>query len=203
MCSSDLDYDGLQTMVRWQNEKALVSLSYTLSKATNTTEPNGNGPNPNDFNQLGEEERGPSILDQRHRAVLTATYRFPYDVTVGTVSSLASARPYNATTGIDNNGDGSNNDRPVIGGAVVGRTTFRGTPLYDTAVFAEARIRMAARSVTLRVEGFNVFNHANILGRIGIYGDAAAPNPAFGTPNTGVANLDPARMFQFEVRFNF
>ena len=28
------DYDGLQTMLRWQNERSFVSVSYTLSKAT-------------------------------------------------------------------------------------------------------------------------------------------------------------------------
>ncbi len=79
------DYDGLQTMVRWQNERSFLSVSYTLSKATNTTEPNGNGAGQNDFNQLGEAERGPSLLDQRHRAVIFGSYRLPLDITVGTV----------------------------------------------------------------------------------------------------------------------
>ena len=200
----EADYDALQTVARWQTSRAWLSISYTLSKATNTTELNGNAAGPNDFNQLGETERGPSILDQRHRAVISASYRFPSDITLGTVSSLASARPYNATTGIDNNGDGVNNDRPVIDGRVTSRYSFRGTPLYETSIFAEGRIRLHAdRSLTLRAECFNVFNHANILGRIGIYGDAATPSPTFGTPNTGIANLDPARMVQFQVKFNF
>ena len=176
---------------------------YTLAKATNTTEPNGNGPGPNDFNQLGEEERGPSILDQRHRAVVTAMYEFPYQVTIGTVSQMASARPFNATTGVDNNGDGSNNDRPVVGHEVVGKTAFRGTGIYDTSVFAETRIPLHTASLTLRVETFNVFNHANILGRVGVYGNGAEPNAAFGTPSTGMANLDPGRMFQFQARLGF
>ncbi len=199
------DYDGLQTMMRWHSERALLSVSYTLSSATNTTEPNGNGAGPNDFNisQLGETERAPSIVDQRHRAVIAASYRLPYNLTLGTVNQLASARAYNATTGVDNNGDGVNNDRPVINGQVVGRYAFRGTPLYDTSVFAEGRILMAGRSLTLRVEGFNVFNHANILGRIGTYGDQRTPAATFGTPSTGLANLDPARMVQFMVRASF
>ena len=197
------DYDGLQTLVRWQHAHAFASVSYTLSKATNTTEPNGNGFGPNDFNQLGEEERGPSIVDQRHRAVITASYEFPHAITVGTVSSLASARPFNATTGVDNNGDGSTNDRPVIDGVVVGRAAFRGTPLYDTSVFLEGGLRHHGRRLVLRAEVFNVFNHANVLGRIGVYGNAAAPNASFGTPNTGLANLDPARMVQFEARLQF
>lgn len=197
------DYDGLETMVRWQNPRVFLSASYTLSKATNTTEPNGNGPGPNDFNQIGEQERGPSILDQRHRAVLTASYRFPFDLTVGTVNQLASARPFNATTGVDNNGDGSNNDRPVIDGAVVSRAAFRGTPTYDTSIFAEWRVAMSGRSATLRLEGFNLFNHANILGWSGVYGNGATPNASFGLPATGLSNVDPARMFQFSVRYQF
>jgi hypothetical protein len=197
------DYDGLQTSLRWTGTRGQLSASYTLSKATNTTEPNGNGPGPNDFNQLLEEERGPSILDQRHRAVISAVVRLPYDVTAGTISQLASARPFNATTGVDNNGDGNSNDRPVIDGAVVGRTAFRGSALYDTSVFAERRIGLGGRAVLLRVEAFNVFNNANVLGRIGVYGNGPTPNATFGTPNTGLANLDPGRMIQLQARLTF
>ena len=56
-----------------------AAVSYTLSKATNTTEPDGNGIGPNDPNllRLGEDERGPSVVDQRHRAVITFLYHFP------------------------------------------------------------------------------------------------------------------------------
>ena len=71
------DYDGLQTQVSYRgNPKIYAALSYTLSKATNTTEPDGNGIGPNDANiaRLGEEERGPSVVDQRHRAVITFSY---------------------------------------------------------------------------------------------------------------------------------
>jgi len=198
------DYDGLQTMLRWQNDRAYVSVSYTLSKATNTTEPDGNAAGPNDFNQLGEVERGPSILDQRHRAVISGSYRFPYNVTLGTVTSLASSRPFNATTGTDNNGDGNNNDRPVIDGSVAGRYAFRGTNIYDVSLFGEVRVPLVqAQSVTLRVEGFNVFNRANVLGRNGTYGNGSAPLSTFGTALPGLSNLEPGRMLQFEVRWNF
>lgn len=197
------DYDGLQTTARWRNERAFASVSYTLSKATNTTEPDGNAAAQNDFNQLGEEERGPSILDQRHRSVFTFTYRLPYDITVGTISQFASARPFNATTGVDNNGDGNNNDRPVINGQVVGRYAFRGTPTSEVALFGEGKLLTGQRNATLRVEAFNLFNHANILGRNGTYGDTATPLPTFGLALAGLANVDPGRMLQFHVRFNF
>src|SRR5262249_39977724 len=110
------DYDGLQTPIVYRGHPRIyASLSYTLAKATNTFEPDGNGINPNQgiITRLGEEERGPSVVDQRHRGVLTFSYRFPFDITAGTLTMLASSRPFSATTGVDNNGDGANNDRPV------------------------------------------------------------------------------------------
>ncbi|HEX9368049.1 MAG TPA: hypothetical protein VF921_15570, partial [Vicinamibacterales bacterium] len=167
------DYDGLQTTIGYRGGRKLnASLSYTLSKATNTSEPDGNGINPNEANiaALGEQERGPSLLDQRHRAVLNVSYRLPFNITAGTVSQFASPRPFNSTTGVDNNGDRANNDRPVINGVVVGKSAFRGTTISDVSLFAEGRLKMSGRTVLLRVEGFNVFNHANIFARNATYG---------------------------------
>jgi outer membrane receptor protein involved in Fe transport len=197
------DYDGLQTMARWQGARGFASVSYTLSKATNTTEPDGNGAAQSDFNQLGEEERGPSLLDQRHRAVIALAYRAPFNITAGSVMQFASARPFNPTIGVDNNGDGNNNDRPVLDGALAGRYSFRGTPTSDVALFAEGGVKMAGRSLLLRIEGFNVFNHPNILGRNGTYGDTATPLPTFGHALPGLPNVDPGRMVQFEAKLVF
>jgi hypothetical protein len=210
------DYDGLQTQLTYRgNSRLYAALSYTLSKATNTTEPDGNGISPNDGNiaRLGEVERGPSLLDQRHRAVFLASYRLPLNITAGTLTQLASARPFNATTGVDNNGDGLNNDRPVINGAVMGKSAFRGTPTADFGIFLEDRIRLKERAaIVLRIEGFNLLNHGNFLGRgQTTYGDTGTPNPTFGqvasVSGSGAlpafANVDPPRMFQLQVRFVF
>jgi Carboxypeptidase regulatory-like domain/TonB dependent receptor-like, beta-barrel len=210
------DYDGLQTQITYRGHaKIFAALSYTFAKAPNTTEPDGNGIAPNDANlaRLGEEERGPSLLDQHHRAVITFTYQLPYDITAGTVTQLTSARPFNATTGVDNNGDGANNDRPVIDSHVIAKSAFRGTGTQEVAVFVEKRIRPAHHTILLRVEGFNLFNHGNILGRAQtVYGDTGTPNPTFGqlvsTPTAtnalpSLANIDPPRTFQFQARFLF
>jgi hypothetical protein len=211
------DYDGLQTQVNYRgNSRMYASLSYTLSKATNTTEPDGNGigPNENNIAQLGEIERGPSVVDQRHRGVITFSYQFPFNFTAGTLSQFASARPFNATTGADNNGDGANNDRPVIDGKVISKSAFRGTPTSEVGIFVENRLRLSENAtVLLRLEGFNLFNHGNYLGRgQTIYGDAATPNPAFGqfvaagnaiNAIPAFANIDPPRMFQLQARFIF
>jgi hypothetical protein len=209
------DYDGLQTDVSYRGStRWYAAVSYTLSKATNTTEPDGNGVGPNDANiaRLGEQERGPSLLDQRHRAVITFIYRLPFNISAGTVTQLVSARPINATTGLDNNGDGANNDRPVINGAVVGKSTFLGTGTQDVSMFVESRIKMGSRALLLRLEGFNLLNHANMLGRSNTtYGDTGTALNTFGqfAPVSGTtaipafANIDPPRMFQIQLRFQF
>jgi carboxypeptidase family protein/TonB-dependent receptor-like protein len=210
------DYDGLQTQITYRGlERLYAAVSYTLAKATNTFEPDGNGVGPNEsiISALDETERGPSVLDQRHRAVITAIYQLPYGLSVGTVTQLASSRPFNATTGVDNNGDGANNDRPFVNGAVIGKSTFQGTAWQDVSIFTEGRIRFGGRSLLMRLEGFNLFNHGNILGRAQtIYGDAATPNPTFGqvvavgtatNALPALANIDPPRTFQFQVRYQF
>jgi hypothetical protein len=212
------DYNGLQTQFSYRgNRRMLASVSYTFSKATNTFEPDGNGIGPNESNitQLGEIERGPSVVDQRHRGVITFLYRFPWDITAGTVTMLASARPFNATTGIDNNGDGANNDRPVINGTIISKSAFRGSPTSDVAAFVEKRFRTSEHtSILLRLEGFNLLNHGNFLGRgVTVYGDALTAAPTFGQFVGGVgaatnaipafANIDPPRMFQLQARFTF
>lgn len=202
----EADYDAFQTLFTYRGtDRLLASLSYTLSNATNTTEPDGNGIGPNDadISRLGEQERGPSLLDQRHRAVVSVSYQFPYNITAGTVALLASARPINATTGTDNNGDRANNDRPVINGAVVGKSSFRGTAQSDVSLFAEGRLPVATDHLLLRMELFNLFNHANVLGRNGTYGNTDTPLATFGQASAGLANIDPPRMVQFQVRYQF
>ena len=135
--------------------------------------------------------------------MVNVSYRFPFDLTAGTVSQFASPRPFNATTGVDNNGDRANNDRPVIDGVAVSKSSFRGTSISDVALFAEQRLRFAGRSVLLRVEGFNVFNHANIFARNGTYGNGADALPTFGQATPGLAAMEPPRMVQFQVRYMF
>lgn len=216
----EADYNGLQTQISYRgHSKFSASLSYTLSKATNTTEPDGNGIGPNESNiaALGEEERGPSVVDQRHRAVIQARYDLPLNFAVGTLMQFASARPFNATTGVDNNGDGIQNDRPVIDGVVIPKSAFRGRGTQDVSFYVENRIRLSERArLILRLEGFNIFNHANMLGRgVTVYGNGAAANADFGwftnqftdvnktAAIPAFANIDPPRMFQVQARFTF
>jgi hypothetical protein len=94
------------------------------------------------------------------------------------------------------------------------KSAFRGTPTSDVGLFVEERIKPSERTtILLRLEGFNLFNHGNFLGRgQTIYGDTATPGSTFGqfvaagTAAQAIpafANIDPPRMFQLQARFVF
>ena len=101
----------------------------------------------------------------------------------------------------------------MIDGEVIGKSAFRGTPTSEVAAFIEGRLFQSSMgTVVLRLEGFNLLNHGNYLGRgLTTYGDTGTPNPTFGqlAPAVGsathaqpaFANVDPPRMFQVQLRF--
>ena len=77
---------------------------------------------------------------------------------------------------------------------------------------AEARPDQSNRAVrparclrSLRAEGFNLTNHANIVGRNGVYGNATDGTalPTFGAALCGVNNVEPVRAFQYQARVAF
>lgn len=198
-------YNGMQINLNKRFSRSFSALvSYTLSHTVNTVEPDAPGGDPDDANRLGRFETGDSLLDQRHRLAVSGWWTLPHHLTVGGLATLASARPFNITAGSDLNGDGANVDRPVINGVVIGRNTGRGNALYDVAPFVEEDFALGEHvRLTLRGEGFNIFNHPNTIGRNGVYGAGATPLPTFGRTLGGVANVDPGRMFQFEGRLRF
>ena len=199
-------YDALQLDVHreWSGLGSL-RLSYTWSHTRNNFESDAPGGDPSDVHLLGSEF-GDSLLDQRHRAVLSGAAHLPWGLVAGGVGTWATGRPFNATTGADNNGDGSNADRPVIDGHVIGRNAFRGGSLYDLTLFVERGFRIsAATTLTLRAEAFNVTNHENVVGYNGVYGNATngAALATFGLPLGGISNVDPGRQFQLGARVRF
>ena len=130
------------------------------------------------------------------------------------MTQLASARPFNATTGIDNNGDGANNDRPVVDGEVIGKSAFRGTGTQDVGAVrrgAHQARRPDACCCGSRASTCSTTATSSAAAQT-TYGDTATVNDTFGqlvsvgTATNALpafANIDPPRMFQLQVRFTF
>jgi hypothetical protein len=197
-------YNGVKLNLSTRRKNFQGLFSYTLSHTIGTVEMDVPQQDPNDSNFIGNAERATSLLDQRHRLSVSGSYQLPWKFSVGTWLVAASGRPFNVTTGVDNNGDGSNADRPFVDGAILPRNFGKGTPVYDWSAFVAKRLDFTERfNLELRAEGFNLTNHNNIVGRNGTWGNAAAPFATFGTPLGGINNVDPGREFQFMARVRF
>jgi hypothetical protein len=119
--------------------------------------------------------------------------------------ALASGLPFNYVTGVNNSGDaGATTDRPVVNGSVISRNAGRGAPIYDVSPLVERPITFNEHfRIEPRIEVCNVFNHANLVGYSGTYGNGAGSGPGFGAPRVGVTNQLPARFIQFQNESSF
>lgn len=200
-------YDALDANLSYRphNGSSLLA-SYTWSHTLDTVDPDTTSQNPNDPRLTGTAELGNAIFDQRDRLVLSGVYAAPFGFTTGGIATLAGGLPYNIVTGVNNSGDtGATTDRPVIHGAVVGRNTGRGTPIYSVDPFVAKRVALGTERVhaNLRAEAFNALNHRNIVGFSGTYGNGVLPGPGFGSPLAGITNQLPARQLQFSAQIEF
>jgi hypothetical protein len=104
--------------------KFMIGAGYVLSKTTDETDGALSLP-ANNFDLRGE--RGPSAQDTRHRFNVLANFRLTKSLSLSSIFNASSAKPYNITTGFDDNNDLSVNDRP----AGVGRNSARGAGQWD------------------------------------------------------------------------
>ena len=213
------DYDGLQTQISYRGNREDVRGAQLHAVQGDQHHRAGRQRHRAEREQhrRGSARRSAdrACVDQRHRAVITFTYQLPYNITAGTVTQLASARPFNAD-------DRRRQQRRRREQRPAGRRRRGhrqvGVPRHRHAgrrrCSSRAASSSAGRTILLRLEGFNLFNHGNILGRAQtIYGDtgdgrtrrSASSSPS-GTATNAIpafANIDPPRMFQFQVRFMF
>jgi hypothetical protein len=190
---------------RFHNGISMLA-SYTWSHTIDNVDQDATAQNPNDANFTGHIENGDALFDQRQRFVLSGVYAAPFKINIGGVATVASGLPYNISTGVNNSGDtGATTDRPVINGIVIGRNAGRGTAIYDIAPFIERPFIVWNEKlhVDLRLEAFNVLNHANFVGFSGTYGNGATAGAGFGAPLAGITNQLPARSLQFVLKLAF
>ena len=203
-----LHYNALDLNIAHSFSQGFQMLaSYTWSHTLNNVDPDTTSQNPNDTNFTQHQEYGPAIYDQRHRFVLSGVFIVPLiKVHFGGVGTFGSGLPYNIVTGTTNSGDtGATTDRPVINGAVIGRNAGRGNGQYSVDPFLSRAFPLYHDQVTLdlRVEAFNVFNHANFVGYSGTYGNGTTAGVGFGAPLAGVTAQLPPRSMQFSAKVSF
>jgi hypothetical protein len=89
---------------------------------------------------------------------------------------------------------------------VVGRNAGRGTPIYSVDPFLSREFPVAHErmKLNLRVEAFNVLNHANFVTFNGTYGNTNTVAPiTLGSPSYGVTAQLPPRSLQFSGKVSF
>ncbi len=149
------------------------STAYTLSSAQRDTEELDFTPQ-DQHNPAGE--RGPALSDVRHQLVGSGAARLPLDVQIGALVTLRSGAPYNITTGLDDNHDGTFNDRPPG----VTRNSARGSGFFQLDVRLVKPFPLGRVRIEISGEAFNVTNHANWSGYAGNKNSATG----FGRPTT-------------------
>jgi hypothetical protein len=146
-------------------------------------------------------ELAPIRTDARHRVRAGLTLRLPGRVTVSGVGAIASGRPFDITTGRDDNGDTLFTDRPAFaapedpdaivtpfgrfdptpaaGGVTVPRNYGRGPAEVRIDLHVARGFRVGPGGTTLRVSAdvVNLLNRVNVTGINGV-----VTSPAFGTP---------------------
>ncbi len=194
-------YHALNTSLsRRIGSRFQISGHYAYSAAINSITDDHLGANPQEWNDVQRGERGPSEFNQRHRFVGNGSVILPWKIQASAFLIMASGLPVNPLTGVDNNGDGTNVDRPVG----FSRNSFRGTPQrsFDISLSRQIALWETFR-LELRADGFNLFNNQNYYSFNRVYGNTATPATAFLSPVAGISNTDPARQFTFGVKLLF
>jgi hypothetical protein len=207
------------------NFQALVS--YSFSKTIDDSTDLQTLLQPQDNTNPGSD-RGLSNFDQRHRFVLSAVFKSPYEqsassvlkkflanFTFSPIVEFSSGRPFNILTGVDTNLDqSSSTDRPDVdpatGRLTVARLGRPGTLGRNAGIapgFASVDMRLARNlpfgervKIDLIAEVFNLFNRVNISTVNNNFRNIRFEESRFKSTPTAV--FDP-RQFQFAIKVNF
>lgn len=162
-------------------------------------------------------ERAISNQDVRHRFVANFVasapqHTFLRNFELSSIVTLESGRPFTLFVGFDANDDGN----PVTDRVGASRrNTYYGDPLRTVDLRLSRAIHFTERyKVDLAIDGFNLFNRANVNEVFTVYGapDFLGPvpqhykdgitspaNPTFGVPRT----MFSARVLQLSAKFRF
>jgi hypothetical protein len=144
--------------------------------------------------------------DERHRLVLSGIGTLPFGLTLSTITTLASPRPYIVTIGSDNPTFGGNDNNFLDDDWADGQRTQRPSQSWKNW-YRTVDLRLTQRlpsvagtQLSVIGEVFNLFNTTNYAGFAGRQLNAAGePLPSFGQPNA----VFGARQVQVGARAEF
>jgi hypothetical protein len=173
------------------NRAFSISANYTLGKAQGSTDFNSSFP-VNQYDLTGEYAR--TSFDARHRFFLFGSMGIPYlKLSLNPIIIANTGRPFNITTGTDNNGDGIINDRPAFADSQTPACPAGANPLTCDFVHTswgdfdknpKPGQKIIPRNYA-QGPGFIAFNLR--VGRTFSFGDLPGANKAAAAPSTPAA----------------
>jgi hypothetical protein len=130
-------------------------------------------------------EWGRAAGDRRHQFSSSVTFRLPWDVSLNTMMRAQSGRPYNITTGFDDNGDTITNDRPL--GA--DRNSGNGPSFFDLGFNLSKSFRLSGNSAGIGGSSAEGMNRPPMGAPGGGRGGPGAMGPGMGPNNAGGATM--------------
>jgi uncharacterized membrane protein YgcG len=142
-----------------------INANYTLSKAESDTDFGGFPVNQYDLTG----EYGRTSFDTRHRLFIFGSLAIPYlKLSLNPMIIANTGRPFNITTGFDNNRDGIINDRPAFADAQTSAADLRRTSFGDFDINPKAGQTIIPRNFG---EGPGFFSLNLRVGRTFAFGD--------------------------------
>jgi hypothetical protein len=223
--SSRVDALNINVNLTNPQRRFFAAFGYMLAKVTN--ESDGPFSLPADNFNLGAE-RGPGLMDVRHRVFGMVNMNLYKGFRLGTSFNASSATPYNITTGFDDNGDTVSNDRPNG----VTRNSARGEGQFNLSArlsygFGWGKPKATAAASGPRAVVIRARDDGDVLGQMPMGGAGAGgsrwrteiylqaynvlnhanrvgftgveASPFFGRPTSAL----PARRLESGIRFSF
>jgi carboxypeptidase family protein len=199
----------------------LINGTLSYNRDDDSNERNFSGITYDDAYNLAQEYTW-SRDDIRRRMVASALYDLPLGFQLSGIMTWRSGLPFSPFTNVDSNQDSNFTDRPIVGGVLLGRDSFRQPNFWSTDLRVLKDIKITERHrVDLMVDMFNAFNHENFTYQVSTnesttsalgsrWGTSQTPLPTFrtirlpnGSLNVGGAAVASPIQLQFAMRYRF